>query len=167
MQNEWQISGRSDCCTRTGKPFLEGEFFYTLLYREGDGFRREDICEEAWENRNDNIVPFSYWRTKYTPPPPPEPEPLKREDAESLLRRLVQERNPANQNAAYILALMLERKKILRPLETSDDDSLLYEHIQSGETFIIPNPHLSLDRIEEVQKEVAELLSSSLGTPSA
>jgi citrate lyase subunit beta/citryl-CoA lyase len=45
MQQDWEIKGRSHACTRTGKTFEEGEFFYTLLFRDEAGFRRE--CEEA------------------------------------------------------------------------------------------------------------------------
>jgi len=30
---------------------LFGEYFYTLLYHDADGYRREDLSEEAWRNR--------------------------------------------------------------------------------------------------------------------
>jgi hypothetical protein len=137
---------------------LEGEFFYTLLIREGEGFRREDLSEEAWKERNDNIQPFSFWRSKYDPPAPPPAEPLPRDDAEGLLRRLIQENDPAYANVRYILALMLERKRVIRPLESSDDDMLVYEHLSTGETLVLANPKLSFDRIPEVQREVSALL---------
>jgi hypothetical protein len=77
MQADWEIKSRAHQCGRTGREFAEGEFFYTILVREGEGFRREDMCEEAWNERNDNIQPFSFWRSKYEPPTPPPPEPLK------------------------------------------------------------------------------------------
>jgi len=162
MQSEWDIKSRAHTCARTGHEFVEGEFFYTLLFREGEGFRREDVSEDAWQNRNDNIQPFSFWRSKYEPPPPPSPEPLPRDDAESLLRRLVTEANPAYAKAAYILALMLERKRLLRPMETEDDSMLVYEYIATGETFVIPNPRLSLESIPEVQREVSDLLAGPM-----
>jgi len=156
--NDWEIKSRGHVCTRTGVPFEEGQYFYTLLVRTAEGFQREDICEDAWKARNDNIAPFSHWRTKYVPPTPPPPEALPKADAETLLRRMVSERNPAHARATYILALMLERKRLLKPLESADDDALVYEHPASGDTFIIPNPRLSLDQIEDVQREVVDLL---------
>ena len=159
MQADWEIKSRAHQCSRTGREFAEGEFFYTILVREGEGFRREDMCEEAWSNRNDNIEPFSFWRSKYEPPAPPPPEALPRDDAEGLLRRLIAENDPAHLNVRYILALMLERKRVIRPLESSDEDMLVYEHLATGETFVIANPRLSLDRIPEVQREVSALLS--------
>ena len=158
MQADWEIKSRAHQCSRTGREFVEGEFFYTLLIREGEGFRREDLSEEAWKERNDNIQPFSFWRSKYDPPAPPPAEPLPRDDAEGLLRRLIQENDPAYANVRYILALMLERKRVIRPLESSDDDMLVYEHLSTGETLVLANPKLSLDRIPEVQREVSALL---------
>ena len=49
MQSEWDIKSRAHTCARTGHEFVEGEFFYTLLFREGEGFRREDVSEDAWQ----------------------------------------------------------------------------------------------------------------------
>ncbi|MFM8885228.1 MAG: hypothetical protein ACKOKC_02275, partial [Chthoniobacterales bacterium] len=70
-------------------------------------------------------------------------------------------------NARYILALMLERKRILKPMESSDPDVLVYERAQTGETFLIPNPRLSLAQVPEVQKEVTALLGLQLGAEQA
>lgn len=166
MQNDWEIKSRAHTCAATGREFVEGEFFYALLFRDAAGFRREDLSEEAWNSRNDNVQPFSFWRAKYEPPLPPPPEPLKKNDAESLLRALIEANDPRYQNAIYILALMLERKRALRSIDSPDEDTLVYEHPASGETFILRNPHLSLDQIPAVQQEVAGLLDESLGTRS-
>jgi hypothetical protein len=162
MEGEWDIRSRARFCARTGKPFEEGESFYTLLFREGDRFRREDISEKAWNERNENIQPFSFWRSKYEALQPPPSEPLRKEDAENLLRRLVSEADPASTNARYILALILERKRILRPIESSDDGLLVYEHAGTGESIVVPNPRLSLDQLSAVQNEVYEMLAGSL-----
>ncbi len=158
MLADWEIKSRAHVCARTGREFEPGDTFYTLLLREGDGFRREDISEEAWEARNENIKPFSFWRSKYEPPAPPRPEPLPRDDAEGLLRRLVAENDPVYANVRYILALMLERKRVLRPMESQDDDMLVYELIATGETIVLANPHLSFEQIPDVQREVSALL---------
>lgn len=159
MQADWDIKARARQCSRTGRDFHDGEFFYTMLVREGEGFRREDLCEEAWLARNDNIQPFSFWRSKYEPPVPPPPEPLPRDSAEGLLRHLVSANDPAHRNARYILALMLERKRMLKPVESSDDSVLVYEHLATGETFVVENPRLALEQIPEVQREVSALLA--------
>lgn len=161
MNQDWEIRKRSDLCTATQRPFEEGEFFYTALYREGDGFRREDVSEEAWAARGEEPRPFSFWRSKFEMPPPPPPEPLAKQDAESILRRLVAEQAEATRNARYILALMLERKRILKPMPSEDDSVMVYEHAATGETFLIPNPHLRLEQVPEVQREVSALLGEA------
>jgi hypothetical protein len=77
--------------------------------------------------------------------------------------------SPQYTNARYILALMLERKRILKEVEVKrgDDDSLtrIYEHAKSGEVFIIPDPQLKLAQVEEVQRQVADLLSPPAPAP--
>lgn len=166
MQQDWSLQSRGHHCTTTQKPFEEGEYFYTLLFDETTGYRREDLCEEAYKSRpSESPQPFSFWRSKYAPPPPPAPEPLAKHTAEDLLRSYMAENTPQYANARYLLAVMLERKRILKEVETkrSEDGTLIrvYEHGKSGEVFVIPDPELKLDELETVQMEVVSLLSPS------
>jgi len=164
LANEWPIKHRADACARTGRSFRAGEQFYTLLFREGDGFRREDLSEEAWAQRNENIRPFSFWKTRYEPPPAAPPEALAKESAEELLRRLLAQNDPASANACYVLAVMLERKRVLKQVKTEHAEErpvLVYEHAKSGDVFIVPDARLRLDELEHVQQEVSELLKNA------
>lgn len=161
LANEWPIKHRADTCARTQRPFRPGEQFYTLLFREGDGFRREDLSEEAWAQRNENIRPFSFWKGRYEPPPVAPPEALGKESAEELLRRLLAQNDPSNANACYVLAVMLERKRVLKQLKTEQTDGrpvLIYEHVKSSDIFIVPDARLRLDELEHVQQEISDLL---------
>jgi hypothetical protein len=162
LPNEWEIKHRADACAATQRPFTPGEYFYTLLFRDAEGFRREDLSEEAWRDRNENIRPFSFWRTKYEPTPPEPAEPLAKENAEQLFRRLTNSENPPA-NACYVLAAMLERKKVLKQIETKQRDNgrvLVYEHRDNGDVFIVRDPGLRLDELETVQTEVSNLLGA-------
>lgn len=161
---DWNIKSRSDVCQVTGSPFVEGDFFYTLLFWAEEEPQRLDLSESAWEERKQDgtaPIPFSHWRSKYEAPPPPTPEPLPKDDAEGMLRYFLKQQDPKHQNVCYILAVMLERKKLFRPLPSPEKTTLLYEHIGTGETFIITDPQLSLENLVEVQQEVSELLRSS------
>ena len=162
LANDWPIKHRADSCALTGRAFTSGEQFYTLLFREGTGYRREDLSEEAWSTRNENIRPFSFWKTRYEPPPAAPPEPMPKENAEVLLRRLLAEnRQP---NACYVLAVMLERKRVLKQVKAEDSESgrvLIYEHAKNGDVFIVPDVQLRLDELEAVQSEVAHLLRAA------
>jgi hypothetical protein len=166
MQTDWTIQSRSGSCAATGREFAEGEFFYTLLFRDGASFRREDLSEAAWKERCAAATgpePYSFWRTKYEPPPPGAPEALAKETAEDLLRRYMAERDESHANARYILALMLERKRLLKQIEVKEDihgRTLVYEHVKTGEVFVVPDPGLRLDQLEAVQTQVAALLKT-------
>src|SRR5438105_7145846 len=163
LANEWAIKHRSDVCTATNRPFSEGEYFYTLLFREPGGFRREDLSEEAWIARNENIQPFSFWRSRFEPAPPETPEPLGKETAEQLFRRLVASAD-APANACYVLAAMLERKRVLKQIKTeagSDGKVLVYEQPGTGDVFLVRDPQLRLDELEAVQNEVMNLLRNA------
>ena len=164
LANEWPIKHRADACAVTQRPFVSGEQFYTLLFREGDGFRREDLSEEAWASRNENIRPFSFWKSRYEPPPATPPEPIAKESAEDLLRRLLSDKNAERPNACYVLAVMLERKRVLKQIKSeaaTDGRVLIYEHNKTGDVFIVPDPQLRLDEIERVQTEVGALLRNA------
>jgi hypothetical protein len=164
MNQDWSIQGRSHACSSTGQAFAEGEHFYTLLFAEGAGFRREDWCEAAFAARPAEApAPFSFWRTKYVPPAPPPPEPLGKQTAEDLLRRYMDEQTPQHTHARYLLAVMLERKRQLKEMEVKKGDdgriTRIYEHPKTGEVFVIPDPGLRLDQLAAVQAEVSALLA--------
>jgi hypothetical protein len=151
-------------CAVTQRQFVSGEYFYTLLYHGADGYRREDLSEEAWQSRNENIQPFSFWKSRYEPLPPKPAEPLPKENAEQLFRRLIASENPPA-NACYVLAAMLERKRVLKQVKTEARDGgrrvLIYEQSTTGDVFVVPDPQLRLDELETVQNEVSELLRAT------
>lgn len=115
------------------------------------------------------LRPVSHWQSTYERAPSAgDSEPLRKGDAEALLRRLLEEENPAHVNVRYILALMLERKRILKPLGTRTEDGrtiLLYLHAATGDNFIIEDPALSLHQLGPVQDEVAEMLKAPAPDP--
>jgi hypothetical protein len=158
---DWNIKSRGEICSVTQRRFTDGELFYSALYWHNGVYERRDFCEGAWNERNDNIQPLCSWQSVFTPPEKM-PETLKKEDAESLLRRLIEENDPAQQNARYILVLMLERKRLVRQIDrqmVEGGSKLIYEHLASGESWIIDDPGLKLAELEPVQREVGALLA--------
>ena len=168
MTTDWTIHARSHHCAKTGTHFVEGQHFYTLLFLEKGEYRREDLCEEAFRARPEAPAPFSFWRSKFVPPPSHEPEAVTKQTAEDLLRRYMEEQSTDHSNARYFLALMLERKRILKEVEVKREDgsvTRIYEHGKTGEVFVIPDPQLKLSEIEQVQTEVAALLGGGALVP--
>lgn len=165
IQQDWHIQSRGTVCAETGRDFAEEEKIVSALFWRDGQYARVDFSEEGWAQRNDNIAPLSHWRHKFETPPPPPPEALRKDDAESMLKHLLEENDPAKRNARYILALMLERKRLLRPLDKQtgeDGPVLIYEHLASGDTWIVHDPQLKLDEIGPVQDEVVALLDEGI-----
>lgn len=156
----WQIKRRADCCAGTNEPFKNGDELMTRLCFNDGEYVREDYSLAYW-NEHELDHGISSWKSVFHLPPPPE-EPVKKESAESLLRKLVAKEDPDDTNAVYILAVMLERKKILveKDVRTRDDKTKVrvYEHKKSGDTFLVVDPELKLAEIESVQEEVVGLL---------
>lgn len=168
---EWDIQPRASACTVCAKAFADKQTYHTLLDQATESYSRRDLCADCYAGATRNTV-ISQWQGKYRVPPPPAPEAIQKDTAETLLRKLVESSDPTQSGPRYILAVMLERKRILKHRDTIRDEQgnelLVYEHAQSGESFTLPDPHLRLDQLEEVQRQVAELLTPATpSTPTA
>ena len=165
MKEPWSIKSRSRECAGSEKTFEDGETIYAALFPDPDssGYLRKDFCEEAWNERGDDAeAPFSQWKTTFEAPVAEEKtEDVVQEDPESLLRRLIEEEEEHTENARYILAVMLERQKLLRETDTQQLPTgvlRVYEHRKTGDVFIIKDPQIALADVESVQDEIRELL---------
>jgi hypothetical protein len=117
---------------------LDGQSFYTLLYREDAGFRREDLSESAYGARDaSGPKPFSLWRSKFEKPAEKPPEAIERASAEEMLRRYMEQDGQGFANVRYILAVMLERKRQLKEVETRRTESGLVRVYTHGKTEVM------------------------------
>lgn len=168
MNSEWNIRACADQCLACRKSFANGERLMSRLRFAPEGYLREDCCMACWPAQSTaGGSGVSAWSAVWHAPEKKAPEPLKKETAESLLRELMETEDPAMRNVIFILAVMLERRRILAEKEVQmqpDGGKIrVYEHKQTGESFVVPDPQLRLREIETVQREVMELL----GIPAA
>lgn len=165
-QSEWNIRAPGANCEACKKPFQDHEEVFSRLEFGAEGYVRRDYCAACWNNAS-RAGALSVWKTEYHVPPPPPPEPIRKETAESLLRKLMETEDPANLNVIFILAVMLERKRILveRDVRVREDGVKVrvYEHRKTGESFVIADPQLRLAELERVQAEVVARLGGSAG----
>lgn len=166
LQESWHLRNRSRECSITQTPFTEDQPIITAIFPdpESSGYLRKDFCESAWAERSpEDEPPFSYWRTKFQAAQTNESQPVvTKQSAEELLKQLVEDDQEHTENTRYILAVMLERQKILRETDTQPTPTgilRIYEHRKTGEIFIVKDPNIPLDQVEKFQLEVMELLS--------
>ena len=163
MNSEWNIRSCADQCSACQKKFADREALMSRLSFRPDGYVREDFCAACWPGRSAGTGgAVSAWAALWLAPEKKAPEALKKETAESLLREMMETDDPSKRNVIFILAVMLERRRILLEKEVQlqpDGQKIrVYEHKQTGESFVVPDPQLRLKEIESVQREVMELL---------
>ena len=131
-------------------------------------FHFQTFCghPECWKAAQRDWEPFSQWDGVYLAPVKEEKkEPLKKEDAGELIRKLITLDDPAMRNVIYVLAVMLERSKILveRDSKSQSDGTIrrVYEDRKNGDTFVILDPRIRLENLAEVQSQVVALLSGT------
>jgi hypothetical protein len=173
FMTDWNIQSRAHACGACGRAFHDQENYHTLLFDEKAAFRRLDVCDACWQKQfsdgaRDRKGFVSYWHGVYEAPAPPS-DPIQKETAESLLRKIIELNDPHYIPAGYILAVMLERKRLLKIKEQLVRDGqrvFVYEQPKTGDIFSIVDPNLQLDQLDAVQHDVAALLEHGFNAPA-
>lgn len=162
----WHIKAREHQCSVTEVPFEDGEEFYTALLPdpESSGYLRKDFSRKGWNEHEAaaETEAFSVWKSHYKAPVSEEKAVvMEKESAETLLQRLIEEDADHTENTRYILAVMLERQKLLKETDSQPTPTgilRIYEHRKTGEVYIVKDPNIPLSEVEAVQIEVMEML---------
>jgi hypothetical protein len=172
LAEPWHVRSRGRECAATQRPFVDGETIVTALFPdpESSGYLRRDYGVDGWQTYQETgEPPFSFWRTTYTAAPNNEAAlAAEKLSAEEILQRLVEEDEDHTENARFILAVMLERQKLLRETDSQRTPTgilRVYEHRKTGEVFIVKDPDIPLSDIEAVQQEVFILLENNGRSP--
>lgn len=173
LAEPWHVRSRGRECAATQRAFVDGETIVTALFPDPDssGYLRRDYGVDGWKSYQETgDAPFSSWRTTYTVAPNNEAAlAAEKLSAEEILQRLVEEDEDHTENARFILAVMLERQKLLRETDSQRTPTgilRVYEHRKTGEVFIVKDPDIPLSDIEAVQHEVFILLENNGRTPA-
>lgn len=171
--NEWNIQSRAHACQTCEKHFADKQLYHTLLFDEKSQLRRMDVCDPCWktqfsEGGTDKKDVISRWHGLYEAPPATPPDAIEKGNAEVLLRKLMELNNPKHGAVCYILAVMLERKRILKikeQLKREGERVFIYEQPKTGDLFTIIDPNLQLNQLDQVQRDVFQLLEHGLNPP--
>jgi hypothetical protein len=175
--NEWNIQSRAHACQACGRHFADQQPYHTVLVDHRRDVQRLDLCAACWrEGHADGASSrqgfVSQWQGTYEQPPAAPPDAIRKENAEGLLRKIIERNEPCYAAVGYILAAMLERKRLLKVKEQLKRDGrrvFVYEQPKTGDIFTITDPELQLNQLDQVQREVANLLEHGFPaeTPSA
>ena len=145
-----------------GKAFEDDQVLLAELYwTPEEGYQRIDCCAAcAGAAQREGVV--SFWKTVFHKPPEQPGDAVKKETAETLLRRLMVREETEHAPVIFVLAVMLERRRELVERRVTDEENgeklRVYEHRRTGEVFVIRDPNLRLNELETVQQQVIDLL---------
>lgn len=155
-------------CFVSGEPFVEGARVASFLVRSGPNLEivRYDVLEPHVADLKVDGQVACRWVHPFKPRKSGEnPDKALKLTSEALFVTLADpttEPTPENTRLVQFLALMLERKKILKPRGKSKDGARnLYEHAKSKQMFEV----LAGDLTPEFFIAVQEQLSVLVGTP--
>ena len=109
---DWHFRSRSHHCDDCEAAFKDKQPYRTILFRGMDSLERRDICPGCWEQKHKTEPGamggyISHWQGVYEVPPPPPPEAIQKDNAETLLKKLIKQNDPGHTEACFILAVML------------------------------------------------------------
>lgn len=156
---DYQIEANTRRCAATGRELRPGERIYSVLREVDCKFVRQDFAAEAWSGPPSDA--FSFWAGKV---PPPDEAKKPRIDDELLLdcfRRLQGDSRPERVQFAYVVALLLLRRKRLKFESSRQADGreiLRFTCPRSRDVFEAINPNLSDEEMASAQGEVFRVL---------
>ena len=159
-------------CFVSGEPFLEGARVASYLVRTGPAMDivRYDLLESRVEGFSPEGILACRWVHPYKPRRSGEnPDRALKLTAENLFVTLADpttEPTPENTRLVQFLALMLERKRILKPRGPSADGARVrYEHAKSKAIFEVPAGELTPEFFVAVQEQLSVLVGAPKPRP--
>jgi len=158
---ELPLQPLSSRCCATGVEFRPGDRVVSVLVRDDDDFRRLDCLESVEGDLQISGEFLCRWtRTYKAPERELNADRELRFTAESLFLSLTEEGNPVEENAdlKQFLALMLERKRVLKNRGRSSGGHLQFFHAASNRMVEVPSGEMDASFFVGVRDKLGILL---------
>jgi hypothetical protein len=164
---ELNLQPRASSCFVSGQPFREGDRVASLLVRSDSG---EVVRYDALESHTASLTPAGFvacrWVQVFRPQPPEENrDRTLKLTAETLFLTLADPSTEATADSDRLvrfLALLLERKRLLRPRgKTSDGARERFEHVRSKQIYEVPSIDLGPEFFSAVREQLSVLVGES------
>lgn len=150
------IPKRNPFCAHCQKAFSNKEEMVSFLNEKEEEWLRIDLCTPCSSKHQEPSL--TKWKSQFSKALVEIIEQPEAEKGFNLLQTLAISDMTEEQEEAFLLALFLVRKKkISEKKEVIEKDKKffkLYEHIESGEALLVPQPTLAGFSIPEVQKRL-------------
>lgn len=164
MTQQWEVEPAAGRCAVTGRRLEEGEEFYSVLFEDGEGFRRCDYSVASWNGPPEESychfksrIPIKQRRKKLL---------VDNEILVNFFLRLGEETEPARVQFRFVLALILMRKRLLRYEGSAVEGGaevwrmvLMTDRSEHRVT----NPRLTDEQIEGVSSQLSAILHGDMG----
>lgn len=164
MTQQWEVQPAAGRCAVTGRRLEEGEEFYSVLFEDGEGFRRSDYSLDSWNGPPDGS--YCHFKSRV---------PIKQKrkrllvDNEILVNfylRLADETEPVRLQFRFVLALILMRKRLLRYEGSEVEGSMeVWRMVLATDRseHRVANPRLTDEQIEGVSSQLSAILHGDMG----
>lgn len=154
---QYHIGKKRETCATCGRDFEDGEDVVSCVFPEGENIGRADLCIACWDQGR---APehFSSWRRKVEKETAP-----RRFDgnaALALFRVLIDSEEQKDADTAYILALLLMRRKIFELVRAGSEGgvkTMMLRLRDGAEEFRVVDRDLTEDRLEEVKNSLESI----------
>lgn len=162
MLGEYKVGRCSRQCHALKRPLREGEWYYSVVLLDDDEeCIRQDFSAESWKEPPAGAV--GWWKSRM---PTADAKKMVLAPTEVLIDLLRQMGDfPGKEKSRYLLALMLMRRRIVRPVKSASDEGedqdqnlLRVEVIADGSLIDVPTCLISRSESEALKDELNELL---------
>ena len=160
---DFDIQRCSRRCSVTDRELKNGETCYSALVPQGGEVARLDFSAEAWPGPPENAI--GWWQSTVVDPNAGRPHWAPNDVMLNYFERLLED--PAAEDARYVLALLLVRRRIARVERTEHDaagrEQLVIYCPRNEREYSVSEAMPSDERAQQIQQQLAELLQTHGG----
>ena len=163
MAQKYEVERSTARCVVSGRKLVEGEEFYTVLFEEGESFRRADYSLDAWDGPPEGS--FCHFKTRTATKQPRKRLLADNDLLVAFFLRLATETEEVRIQFRFVLALLLMQKRTLRYDGQSKADGVEVWQMtlmKDRSEHQVLNPRLTEDQIEGVSRQLTAILHGDL-----
>ena len=155
---DFQIQKSSPACHSSQHKFAPGEVFYSVLLSAGADVIRHDFCQDAWTGPPEGTI--GWWKSTM---PDDEQNKLNLAPNEVMLQYFEQlHASPGSQDLAYVLSLLMVRKRIMRLHGSEEDEQgnelMVLSEPKSEKEYKVPVTQPTVEQVESLQQQLTAML---------